>query len=133
MTTKKTKYNDATNKALEQQLGSLISKKEEKPKPVSTYKPYVPYTPYRAPDPYVPPSNYGNSSEDDHYLDDSLGSYGDYRDYGTSSDSSEEVDDMDSAEYIIQQMEMYPDKVRQYAANESVQTIADIITVLLYR
>lgn len=101
---------DATKKVLKQQLGSVLT--QEKPKPK-----YDTYTNYSS----------NNSSYDDwnnSYYGDNFGSY---------SSSYYDNPDEEYAEDLIKKMEMNPSEIQRVVDEESVSTLVDVITLLLYR
>ena len=108
------KYDESTKEVLRHQLGSLISKPTPKPK-VSTYNRDVGYG-----------DNYWSNNRSSNYQEDYS-----YLDGFTTGDSS--IDDAQNAEYLIQKMELNPEEIQRIASTESVQTLIDIITLLLYR
>jgi len=110
---------DATKKVLKQQLGSVLT--SEKPKPSPKYTP----TQVVDTDRYYSDDSWGSTWGGTDYTGDYGGSFG----TGSYYDSPDE----EYAQQLIEKMEMNPSEIQRVVDQESVTTLVEVITLLLYR
>jgi hypothetical protein len=108
-------YSDGTKRVLEQQLGSVLT--QDRTKKTQTQNTYSSSYPTRE---YTPNCDWGGYSEVDEY-------------YPNLSSNGYEYIDERYAESVIRKMENDPSTIQSVVDYESVDTLVDILTLLLNR